>query len=83
MTKIERIFVKYIVLFGIGFVLWHFGKAFSYMERGYTAVGGEYVMLLLPVIYFLVQIIVRTIKEMWISSHEVERNFTLESYDKD
>ncbi len=42
-----------------GMVLYKVGAAYSLRERGYYAVGGEALALLLPVLYYVVAAIVR------------------------
>lgn len=42
-----------------GVVLYKVGAAYALRERGYYAVGGEALALLLPVLYYVVAVIVR------------------------
>lgn len=51
--------IKYVLLSILGVVLFCFASRQAYLERGYKAVGGEYFLLLLPLIYYLVSRVVK------------------------
>lgn len=44
---------KYIFLEAVGIILFKFASAYALAQRGYIAVGGEYFLLLMPLIYKL------------------------------
>lgn len=48
-----------------GVLLYKLGAAYALRERGYHAVGGEALFLLLPVIYYCTEAIIREIIEDW------------------
>lgn len=48
-------FVKYGILTVIGIALYKVCAAAAFAQRGYSAVGGEVFILLLPVIYYLIE----------------------------
>lgn len=50
---------KYTGLTLAGIILFRAGAAYALTERGYSAVGGEAVALLLPVLWYLISQIVR------------------------
>lgn len=65
-----RTAAKYIFLTAAGIVLFKIGSAYAYAERGYSAVGGEYFLLMLPLFYAM---IANTAKSIW---HEVKDIFS-------
>lgn len=56
--------VKYILLTAAGIIAFKHGADYAFKERGYFAYGGEYLLLLMPFIYYLFADIVKGIKEM-------------------
>lgn len=50
---------KYAALTLAGIILFRAGAAYALTERGYSAVGGEAVALLLPVLWYLISQTVR------------------------
>ena len=50
---------KYVTLAIAGFVLFRIAAAAAYESRGYRAVGGEVLLLLLPVIWYGMENVVR------------------------
>lgn len=48
-------FIKYGILTAIGIILYKVCAAAAYAQRGYSAVGGEAFILLLPVVYYLIE----------------------------
>ena len=57
-NRVIRIVVKYILLTGGGVLLYILAAKYAFAERGYFAVGGEGLLLLLPVFYGLIEAIV-------------------------
>lgn len=58
-ARLIRTIAKYAVLTLAGIILFRAGAAYALTERGYAAVGGEAVALLLPVLYPLISAAVR------------------------
>jgi len=52
---------KYAVLTVAGILLFRAGAAYALQERGYAAVGGEGLVLFLPVFYYIISQAVRDI----------------------
>lgn len=48
-----RTTAKYIFLTAVGIALFKLAAVYATAERGYHAVGGEYLILLLPIFYWL------------------------------
>lgn len=59
MQRYIRVFVKYQILSIISVFLYAMVAKYTYIERGYFALGGEVFILLLPLFYYLVLTIVR------------------------
>ena len=57
--------VWYAFLMAAGVLLYKLGAAYAIRERGYFAVGGEALALLLPVVYYCAAATVRDIIEDW------------------
>ena len=57
--------VWYAFLMAAGVLLYKLGAAYAMRERGYYAVGGEALLLLLPVIYYCAVATIRDIIEDW------------------
>lgn len=55
----------YVFLTVAGVLLYKLGAAYAMRERGYYAVGGEALALLLPVVYYCAAATVRDIIEDW------------------
>ena len=55
----------YVFLTVAGVLLYKLGAAYALRERGYYAVGGEALALLLPVIYYCAAATIRDIIEDW------------------
>ena len=55
----------YAFLMAAGVLLYKLGAAYAMRERGYYAVGGEALALLLPVVYYCAAATVRDIIEDW------------------
>ena len=55
----------YVFLTVAGVLLYKLGAAYALRERGYHAVGGEALALLLPVLYYCAAATVRDIIEDW------------------
>lgn len=55
----------YAFLMAAGVLLYKLGAAYAMRERGYYAVGGEVLFLLLPVIYYCAAATIRDIIEDW------------------
>lgn len=55
----------YVFLTVAGVLLYKLGAAYAMRERGYFAVGGEALALLLPVVYYCAEATVRDIIEDW------------------
>ena len=55
----------YVFLTVAGVLLYKLGAAYAMRERGYYAVGGEALFLLLPVIYYCAAATIRDIIEDW------------------
>ena len=53
-ARLIRAITKYAALTLAGIILFRAGAAYALTERGYAAVGGEVVALLLPVLYPLI-----------------------------
>lgn len=60
--------VWYVFLAFAGVMLYEVGAAYALRERGYFAVGGEALALLLPVFYYVAEAIIRDIM------HDLENN---------
>lgn len=58
-----RTVARYVILTAVGLLLYKAGAACALRERGYFAVGGEAVFLLLPVLYCLAAAVVRDMKD--------------------
>ena len=56
---------KYVTLAIAGFVLFRIAAAAAYESRGYRAVGGEVLLLLLPVIWYLLENVLRDAADWW------------------
>lgn len=56
-----QVILKYAILSVLGMVLCFAGTKIAYMERGYFAIGGETLVLLLPVFYYIVSTMVRDV----------------------
>ena len=55
---------KYLILTLTGIILFHITAEAAYIERGYKAYGGEYLLLLLPLAWYAVETMMRdTIEE--------------------
>lgn len=52
---------RYALLTAAGVLLYKLGAAYALRERGYFAVGGEAVFLLLPILYCLAAAVIRDI----------------------
>lgn len=50
---------KYTMLTGVGVLLYIMAAKYALAERGYFAVGGEGLLLLLPVFYGLIEAVLR------------------------
>lgn len=59
----------YVFLTVAGVLLYKLGAAYAMRERGYFAVGGEALALLLPVVYYCAAATVRDIIEDWRERH--------------
>lgn len=59
----------YVFLTVAGVLLYKLGAAYAMRERGYFAVGGEALALLLPVVYYCAAATVRDIIENWRERH--------------
>lgn len=59
----------YVFLTVAGVLLFKAGAAYAMRERGYFAVGGEALALLLPVVYYCAAATVRDIIEDWRERH--------------
>ena len=55
----------YAVLTVAGVLLYKLGAAYALRERGYYAVGGEVLALLLPVLYYVAAVMVRDFMRDW------------------
>ena len=55
----------YVFLAVAGVLLYKLGAAYALRERGYYAVGGEALALLLPVLYYVAAVIVQDIVRDW------------------
>ena len=55
----------YVFLTVAGVLLYKLGAAYAMRERGYFAVGGEALALLLPVVYYCAAATIRDIIEDW------------------
>ena len=55
----------YVFLTVAGVLLYKLGAAYALRERGYFAVGGEALALLLPVVYYCAAATIRDIIEDW------------------
>lgn len=55
----------YVFLAVAGVLLYKLGAAYAMRERGYYAVGGEALALLLPVLYYVAAVIVQDIVRDW------------------
>lgn len=53
--KLMREAAKYIFLTAAGIILFKYASAYATAQRGHKAVGGEYLLLLLPIIYYAVR----------------------------
>lgn len=53
---------KYVVLSVCGLALFRVASAFAFAERGYTAIGGEAVFILLPLFYYLFSALARDMR---------------------
>lgn len=58
-----RTAARYVILTVAGVLLYKAGAACALRERGYFAIGGEAVFLLLPVLYCLAAAVVRDMKD--------------------
>lgn len=56
---------KYIFLEVVGIVLFECAATYATARRGYDAVGGEYLLLFLPVIYAAVTSVARDFAELF------------------
>ena len=54
-----QVILKYAILSVLGIVLYFAGRKIAYMERGYFAMGGETLVFLLPVFYYIVSTMAR------------------------
>lgn len=57
--------VWYALLTVAGVLLYKAGAAYALRERGYYAVGGEVLALLLPVLYYAAVAVIRDIAKDW------------------
>ena len=57
--------VKYILLTAAGIIAFKHGADYAFKERGYFAYGGEYLLLLMPFIYYLFADIVKGIIDLF------------------
>ena len=63
--KLMRETAKYIFLTAVGIIMFKYASAYATAQRGREAIGGEYFLLLLPVIYAAVADIVHgTVREI-------------------
>ena len=65
--RIKRIVtaVKYILLTIAGIIAFKYGADYAFEERGYFAYGGEYLLLLMPFIYYLFSDIIKGIIDLF------------------
>ena len=56
---------RYVLLTMAGVLLYKLGATYALRERGYYAVGGEALALLLPVLYYVAAVIVQDIVRDW------------------
>lgn len=54
--------IKWLLIIVGTLLLFRWGQAFAYAERGYSAYGGEYYLLLLPLLWKLFEINIRDIR---------------------
>lgn len=59
LNRVIGIVAKYIVLTGCGVLLYILAAKHALVERGYFAVGGEGLLLLLPVLYGLAEAVLK------------------------
>lgn len=46
--------IKYVALMALGILLYMLSAECAFRDRGYSAVGGEIIFLLLPLFYYLI-----------------------------
>lgn len=56
--------IKWVLIIGASVALFILGKEAAFRERGYHAIGGEALLLFIPIIYYAVA---QTVKD-WIST---------------
>ena len=68
--------MKYIFLIAVAIALFYWGKGQAYKQRGYEAYGGEYLLLLLPLIWYAIETTVRDYikeaKKLWKEAKSIE-----------
>lgn len=52
-------FLKYAALTAAGVLLFHWGQGYALAERGYEAIGGEALLLGLPLFWYLTETTIR------------------------
>ena len=70
-NKVIKTALKWICITIAGFILFDKASEAAYIERGYKAYGGEYILLLFPVWFWLIESVVNDIKH----DLKAERNF--------
>lgn len=62
--KTRRALLRWTVVIGVSVALFAFGREAALRERGYAAIGGEYLLLLLPaVVYILGRSVASIVRE--------------------
>lgn len=62
--------LKWLAIIAAGILLFLLGKRVAYIERGYKAVGGEYLLLLLPLLWLAVEQVIKDFRKMWRDAKE-------------
>lgn len=57
--------LKWLVIIAAGILLFLWGKRAAYIERGYEAVGGEYLLLLFPFFWWAAERVIKDFRRMW------------------
>ncbi|MCL2107794.1 MAG: hypothetical protein FWH20_00420 [Oscillospiraceae bacterium] len=76
--KINKLnIIKWLAIIAITVILFLCAKKHAYEFRGYEAIGGEYIILLLPVIFVLIRKVVKDWLNRWRAAcEEVKRDDT-------
>ena len=60
-----RKILKWVAISAVGILLFLWGKEAAFEWRGYEAIGGEYLLLLFPLLWWAVEGTIKDTREAW------------------